>query len=152
MQTFSMRKQELEFVDHEGKVFAKLTVKEATVLEEETVAEMELSAHEENERIYSEWGELHPTIPLPPREIQKGWFRANVYPKLAACSEGDVPSFEEALTIPASELNKWYKAAEYCNPGWFKVFDNLLKQVQSEMAGPVAEGPEHRKKSRKRGG
>ena len=60
-------------------------------------------------------------------------FRLVFYPKLAACSIGDVPSVEEARdAMPTQELNKWYEAVCRVNPHWFKPLQDLQAESEAE--------------------
>ncbi len=57
-------------------------------------------------------------------------FRQMFYPKLAACSSGDVPSEEEARAMPSEQLDKWYEAAKRVNPKWFAAIVALTKEAE----------------------
>lgn len=47
-------------------------------------------------------------------------FRTIAYPRMAACSTGDVPTVEQALQeIPEEDLSAWYNAARRMIPEWF---------------------------------
>jgi len=59
-------------------------------------------------------------------------FRQVFYPKLAACSSGDVPSEEEAKQMPSMELDKWYEAVRRVNPQWFAGIDALMSKQDVE--------------------
>jgi len=48
-------------------------------------------------------------------------FNLLVYPKLAACSSGQVPSMQEALEMPSTELDKWFLAVKNLNSDWFEI-------------------------------
>jgi len=71
--------------------------------------------------------------PLP--DPKDNAFQAAIWPKLRACSSGTVPSFEEALMMPATELDKWYNAAKQVNPDWFLALDAIadLAATQAEI-------------------
>lgn len=58
-------------------------------------------------------------------------FRQGIYPKLAACSSGQVPSVEEALNMPTTELDKWYEAAKEMNSHWFNKSDG--QETEEEL-------------------
>lgn len=74
-------------------------------------------------------------------------FRLLYYPRLAACSTGDVPSMEEARTQwPASELNAWYQAAKRVNPKLFLPLEELALANQAK----AAEDQKKRTRSRSR--
>lgn len=48
-------------------------------------------------------------------------FRLFMYPKLAGCTTGDhVPSVEEALDLPRTDVLKWSSLAMVLNEKWFK--------------------------------
>lgn len=68
--------------------------------------------------------------PLP--DVKAQIFREMFYPKLAACSSGDVPTEEEARAMPSEELDKWYEAVKRVNPKWFVVFDVLTEEAKKE--------------------
>ena len=78
-------------------------------------------------------------IENPVADMDQQTFNKGLYPKLLACSSGDVPTLEDALQMPSTELDKWFFAVKRLNPDWF------------DMPGEtVKEDPE--KKSRKRTG
>jgi len=53
-------------------------------------------------------------------------FRLIYYPKLAACSTGDVPTMNEARAEwPTSELDKWYQAARRVNSRLFLPLEEI---------------------------
>lgn len=60
-----------------------------------------------------------------PREQAFAWA---IYPKMAGCSDGDVPTEAEAYHWPNKELNKWYELVDKLNPQLFKA----LKDVKAE--------------------
>lgn len=75
--------------------------------------------------------DLENSTPLNDEDTRAQIFRMVFYPKLAACSIGDVPSVIEARdAMPTDELNKWYEAVCRVNPHWFKALQDL--QVESE--------------------
>jgi hypothetical protein len=55
--------------------------------------------------------------PLEDSKLQT--FNLVLYPKLLACSSGKVPSLQEAIDMPSSELDRWYFAVKRMNPDWF---------------------------------
>lgn len=55
----------------------------------------------------------------------------HLYPSLAACSQGKVPTEEEFLTLLEEDVNKWLEAASDLNPDWFSV-NNETKKVKEE--------------------
>lgn len=59
----------------------------------------------------------------PPEDAKLRAFSLALYPKLLACSSGIVPSMEEALEMPSTELDKWYFAVKRINPDWFTALD-----------------------------
>ncbi len=63
-----------------------------------------------------------------PRQV----FRQAYYSKLLACSVGDVPSDEETLVMPSSELQKWIDAARKINPNFFVNLDKVVEEVTAE--------------------
>lgn len=72
-------------------------------------------------------------------------FRTGFYPKMAACSSGQVPTEDEARKFPTAELNKWYNAAKQVNPHWFEALEQL-----SEEAKALAEADKLKKNKRRR--
>lgn len=103
---------------------SSLTVREATWREDTLLMELELSANERNQaEVKSQDGQEQIRLSLEQLRVQ--FFRLNIYPKLAACSKGDVPTEDDAMVMPATELNKWFAAARRVNPTWFAVFDKL---------------------------
>jgi hypothetical protein len=68
----------------------------------------------------------------PSENIRTETFRVLYYPKLAACSIGDVPSPQEArVDWPEAELNHWYEAVYAVNPEWFKPLEQIAEQNQA---------------------
>lgn len=64
-------------------------------------------------------------------------FRQIYWPRLAACSIGDLPTMEEARTQwPTSELDKWYQAARRVNPQLFLPLEEiaLANKARAEQA------------------
>lgn len=76
---------------------------------------MRLSAMEEEAR----------TTPL--EDVNAQLFRFAFYPKLAACSSGDVPTESEARAMPEEDLDNWYAAVKEMNPKWFAVIDQAIE-------------------------
>ena len=65
----------------------------------------------------------------PAESIATVTFRVLYYPRLAACSIGDVPSMEDARTEwPTSELDKWYGATRRVNPRLFLPLEEIALQ------------------------
>jgi hypothetical protein len=58
-------------------------------------------------------------------------FHVLIYPKLEACSTGQVPTETEAYDMPATELNEWYIAAQRVNGHWFKELEE--PKTEEEM-------------------
>lgn len=46
-------------------------------------------------------------------------FHRFMYPKLAACSEGDVPDEQTAMLMSTADLDLWFEAARELNPSWW---------------------------------
>jgi len=59
-------------------------------------------------------------------------FHLLVYPKLLACSSGDVPDLETALMMPSSEIDRWYFAVKRINPDWFVALEQAAKLAESK--------------------
>jgi len=62
-------------------------------------------------------------------------FNLVIYPKLAACTSGKVPSLQEALEMPSTELDKWYFAVKRLNPDWFVVLERASKEAVTKKKG-----------------
>ncbi len=122
---FTLASEKLEFRDG-----TSLTVSEATWLEDTKLLELEDQARLVNdaETKAAEGRELTRL------EQKVQFFRLNIYPKMAACSTGDVPSEEEARSMPSSELNHWYAACKRVNPDWFSVFEQNMNQTAEQLA------------------
>jgi hypothetical protein len=41
-----------------------------------------------------------------------------LYPSLVACSQGNLPTEQEFLTLSEEDVNKWVEAASALNPDW----------------------------------
>jgi hypothetical protein len=68
----------------------------------------------------------------PADSVIKQIFRSTFYPKLAACSFGEVPDEESARLMPTEETNKWYEAVCRVNPHWFKPLLDLKAEVDAQ--------------------
>lgn len=44
-----------------------------------------------------------------------------LYPSLAACSQGKLPTEAEFLTLLEEDVNRWLEAASSLNPDWFSM-------------------------------
>lgn len=74
-------------------------------------------------------------------DLEREYFRLYTYPKLcAAIVKGEPPTEEEAIMMPASELDKWYTAVKSLNPHWFP----------EETEEKSVESTEKKRKPRKR--
>lgn len=69
----------------------------------------------------------------PLEDQQRQFFHLYVYPKLAACSTGDVPSEEDAYDMPSGEREKWWDAAKRVNPKWFAPMEEAAEKITAEM-------------------
>jgi hypothetical protein len=50
----------------------------------------------------------------------KLFFMERIYPILASCSIGEnVPTSDDAITLPEDDLDNWFFAVRDLNPGWF---------------------------------
>jgi hypothetical protein len=147
---FRLRTKRVEFLDSDGEIVGAVDVTQATLGEEETLGEMEAEAKDRNDQEIVQWIAEHGDEPLPTKLQKRQNFRLAIYPKMAACSSGDVLNEEEAHKMPASELNKWYNAAKFCNPDWFRIFDEIEAILSREDNDPEKESL-LQKKGRKRG-
>lgn len=127
---FKSKTQTVHFEDSEGVVIGTLTIRRYTLADDQTRVEMEEVAQELNAA----------EVKAGTSNEKRQSFRLNVYPKLFACSTGDVPDEETAYSMPAEELYKWYDAAHEVNPEWFRVFDEIREAYQrSKAEGQAAE-------------
>jgi hypothetical protein len=55
----------------------------------------------------------------PLEDVKQQTFNRWIYPKLAACSSGTVPSMQDAFEMPSTELDKWFFAVKRVNLDWF---------------------------------
>ena len=78
----------------------------------------------------------------PKEDLSAQAFNSFMWPRLFACSTGDVPNFEAALELPESELNVWFFAVRRVNPDWFPTEEDLKLSITEK----------HEKKGRKRTG
>lgn len=46
-----------------------------------------------------------------------------LYPRLAACSSGKVPTFQETADMPSRQVDVWFFAVRRINPDWFAPVD-----------------------------
>ena len=72
--------------------------------------------------------------------VSDGIFQTLVYPKLLACSSGDVPTLAQALEMPSTELDKWYFAVKRVNPDWFETVEAEVESAEknlSEKTSPI---------------
>lgn len=93
---------------------------ELTVMEANWAATMRLQELEERA------GET------PLADIQEQIFNLAIYPKLVACSSGTIPTLQEALAMPTSELDKWYFAVKRINPTWFEALEEASRKNREE--------------------
>lgn len=56
-----------------------------------------------------------------------------MYAPMAACSFGDVPTIDEFLALPKSDINEWLKGARRVCPENFEWLDNAQKLVEKAM-------------------
>lgn len=91
-----------------------------------------LTVSEENWDTAMRLSELESEAQAAPLEDPRAQlFHSMFYPKLAACSSGDVPTEVEARQMPSAELDKWYAVVKRLNPQWFAVIDALTKEAQA---------------------
>lgn len=67
--------------------------------------------------------------PADPNEIS---FRLIFYPKIAACSTGDVPSADQAVLFPRIELARWTTIVMEQNPQWFEVLQEKASALEKQ--------------------
>lgn len=76
-------------------------------------------------------------------------FRSFVYPKIAACSNGSqVPTVDEAITLPRTDIMAWSGMAMTLNPRWFQpIFDEADRlALETEAQKKKRSRRTHRKK------
>ena len=57
---------------------------------------------------------------LPPTgDLEEDAVRLYFYPRMAGCSEGNMPTLEEFCELLDTETDEWYKACYQKNPHWF---------------------------------
>ena len=93
----------------------KITVTEANWSADVHLSELERAASKKEEK-----------------DPSKQFYIVAVYPKLAACSSGEVPTEEEAFGMPTIEHEKWYAAAKRINPSWFVPMEEAAKKLTDE--------------------
>ena len=76
---------------------------------------------------FEQEAEDHP--PANPDEVA---FRVLIYPKIAACSKGDVPNAGDACQFPRMELAKWSDAAMRLNPDWFSPIMEAAETIEKK--------------------
>jgi len=79
---------------------------------------------------------------VPASEVS---FRTYVYPRVAGCSSGNVPSVEEAIKYPRAELAKWSAIVMDLNP---KLFQFIMDEAA--RVSPLADKEEVKKKRKRR--
>jgi len=67
----------------------------------------------------------------PLEDLTNQIFNVVIYPKLAACSLGAVPSLQEALEMPSTEIDKWYFAVKRINPDWFTAIQKMSEKLEA---------------------
>lgn len=68
----------------------------------------------------------------PDKDPSRQFYNLMIYPKLAACSSGDVPVQEEAYLMPSVLHEKWYAAAKRLNPNWFDPLEKAAEKLTAE--------------------
>lgn len=127
---WKLKSEIVEFENSEGEVVGRVIVKQATFLEDQKLDEMEEAAARLNEEELKNLDGQE----IPEKLAQLQLFRMGIYPKMAACSTGDIPSLEEAFeNMPSSETNKWWVAAKNCNPLWFEIFESIEKMSEENL-------------------
>jgi hypothetical protein len=85
----------------------------------------------------------------PPTVADEIPFRIMIYPKLAACSSGEIPSVDDAIKYPRTELSKWMDLAVELNRDWFlSIIDAAAEVNKKELVKKKGRG---RAPSRKNG-
>ncbi len=140
---FKLRKQTIEFKDTDGNLVGKIIVRQAALVHEQTLYDLRFEAKFRTTEHMKKIGARE----LTPGEIKRIFFNEDIYPRLAACSEGDLPTEDEAFSMPSDYSIAWYNAAMFCNPEWFELFtkvgnlaDLTLKQQIDKLS------PEDKKK------
>jgi hypothetical protein len=107
----------------------KLTVTEASWQSDILVTQSEKeAARRTDELIEKNKGKLSDD------EITRITFNQSIYPKLAACCSGDVPSEDDAFGMPSTEREKWEAAVRKINPQWYKTMDEFVDKMEAAEA------------------
>lgn len=102
-----------------------------TVTEANWEADMRVGAMEKEVNIRIDKMVAESTAPLTESEVSYITFVQTFYPKLAACSTGDVPTEREAFDMPSAEREKWYAAVRRVNPLWFQALDAFIEKAEA---------------------
>lgn len=83
----------------------------------------------------------------PTNNASRELFRMTIYPRLAACSLGDLPTEEAARQEwGLDELNVWYGAAKRQIPSWFLTLEAVAEQNQ--QAALIASAKKKKRRAR----
>ena len=55
-----------------------------------------------------------------------------LYPSLAACSQGKIPTEEEFLSLLDDDVSRWLNIASELNPDWFSTKTETKKEKESK--------------------
>lgn len=142
---FTLKCEKVDFLDGD-QVVGTLEVHQAVYSDDVRLAEMTLSAIESGQK---ELMEAAQGGKVSSEDFKRQYFKTTIYPKMAACSTGDVPTVEQAMAMPSSEINKWYRAAERVNPEWFAAFKEITERKVADLE-KTPEGKEQVKKKERR--
>ena len=68
----------------------------------------------------------------PRSDPNRQFYAMAIYPKLVACSTGDIPTEEDAFLMPSVEHDKWYGAASTLNPRWFAPMESAASKINAD--------------------
>lgn len=77
--------------------------------------------------------------PNPDADVQL--LRVLFYPALAACSQGEIPSEAQFLSMDERDADKWYKTVMAVNPHWFGFLDEKKTGSNGNGAKPSRKRP-----------
>lgn len=129
----------IEFKDSGGVVIGVLTAATPRLLEEGRLDELQNMAAQINQAELEAKGEAGT---LTEEEDKRQYFRLSLYPKLAACSSGDVPDEQTAFDMPVDQFWVWYNAVKQVAPQWFEIFDKIQEAFNISMAAGEKEKKE----------
>jgi len=146
---FNLREKKIVIMDGD-KQLAEFICRQATGDEQALLTQIGIVETATNK---AEWEKVGAGN-LSQKDIRRQYFRARVYPKLAACTttadNSPLPTADEAWSMPATEQNKWLEAVSFVNPSWFDEWRSVDPEQVKEVIASGKVDAETKKKSRKR--